>query len=178
MKDLNKNEMILAKDDTIYLRLMTISDTENIVKWRNSPFVMNNFIIREPLTTEMHEDWIRTKVNEGKVVQFIVGELESNKDLGTVYFKDIDEKCEHCEFGIFLSEENAGKGIGYKAAKLAIEYMFNEFGFKYIYLKALEKNAAAIHTYEKCGFKLENRKELVTIAGQEETIVHMVLYGE
>lgn len=144
----------IAEKENIYIRMLTIRDTENILKWRNSPFVSNNFIFRDEITEEMHEDWIRTQVNEGKVIQFIIGDSVDNKEVGSVYFKNIDPRCESAEYGIFLDESAAGKGIGYKASTLAIKYMFDEFDLDYIVLRVLEKNAAAIHLYEKLGFKI------------------------
>lgn len=157
------DNLIIAEENNVYIRLMTIRDTENILKWRNSPFVVNNFLFRETLTEEMHEDWIRTKINEGKVVQFIIGDKSSETEVGSVYFKDIDEKCESCEFGIYMDEAASGKGIGRVASMLAINYMFDEFDFDFINLRVLEKNEHAIHLYEKCGFKNTGESEMVQI---------------
>lgn len=168
--------MKIAQNGEVYIRLLTIQDTDNIIKWRNSPFVKSKFIYREPLTVEMQEDWIRTHINEGKVIQFIIGSGES--EVGSVYFQNIDEKCISAEYGIFMDEAASGKGIGYKASMLAIDYMFKEFGLKYINLRFLDGNDNARHMYEKCGFKLENRTETVVIDDKEVTIRFMILYQE
>lgn len=170
---MNKEDLIVARDGDISLRLMTIADTDKILKWRNSPYVVKNFIFREPITEEMHEDWIRTMVNEGKVVQFICadGEIE----VGSIYYRDIDEKCENAEFGIFMDEAYAGKGLGTRLTKLSLKYMFEEFGFKTISLRVLEKNLQASHIYEKCGFKFLDKNEIAELDGKEETIRFMLL---
>ena len=59
----------------IYLRPMTWEDTDNIVAWRNSDAVRKNFIYQELFTRESHENWIRTMVETGKVVQTIICDL-------------------------------------------------------------------------------------------------------
>ena len=53
----------------IYLRPMTYEDTDDIVAWRNSDSVRKNFIYQALFTRESHENWIRTMVETGKVVQ-------------------------------------------------------------------------------------------------------------
>ena len=59
------------KGEKIRLRLMNGQDTDLIVNWRNNPRVRNNFIYQKPFTREGHENWVRTMVDTGKVVQFI-----------------------------------------------------------------------------------------------------------
>ena len=59
----------------IKLRPITFYDTENILRWRNSSFVKQNFIFRDDLTAEMHISWLKNKVDTGQVVQYIIEEL-------------------------------------------------------------------------------------------------------
>ena len=40
----------------VYLRPITLEDTENIVKWRNTNRVRKNFIYQKPFTKEGHLD--------------------------------------------------------------------------------------------------------------------------
>lgn len=74
----------------IYLRLMTREDTDRIVAWRNSDAVRKNFIYQALFTRESHENWIRTHVETGDVVQMIICDLANDKPLGSVYIRDID----------------------------------------------------------------------------------------
>ena len=143
----------VLKDDVLYIREMTVEDTDMVIGWRNMDFVMANFLYRTKLTREDHLNWIRTKVETGKVRQFIIGLNENFREFGSVYFRDIDNEQKSCEFGIFLGDkEMLGKGYGFRAQKLAMDIALNEMGMEYISLRVLEKNLAAIRTYEKCGF--------------------------
>ena len=111
----------------IYLRLMTREDTDRIVAWRNSDAVRKNFIYQALFTRESHENWIRTHVETGDVVQMIICDLANDKPLGSVYIRDIDRHHNKAEYGIFIGEESArGRGIGTAAAKLMLRYCFEQ----------------------------------------------------
>lgn len=45
----------------IYLRQITVEDTDIVLKWRNDPQVVKNFIYRKPISREEHLDWIIIK---------------------------------------------------------------------------------------------------------------------
>ena len=67
----------------ICLRPMTYEDTDRIVAWRNSDAVRKNFIYQEPFTREGHENWIRTRVETGQVVQMIICDIAGGRPLGS-----------------------------------------------------------------------------------------------
>lgn len=164
----------LMKSDRLYLRKMTVEDTDNILRWRNNPEVVKNFIYRIPVTREDHLNWIKTKVETGLVCQFVVGRIEDGREFGSIYFRDIDRDNLTCEFGIFLGEEDmAGKGYGYEGQKMAMNYAFTVLGMKLVKLRVLEKNAAAIRNYEKCGFKLLDKVDYVGEGPDREKILFM-----
>lgn len=159
----------------IYLRRMTREDTDLIVAWRNSDAVRKNFIYQELFTRESHENWIRTKVETGDVVQMIICDLAANKPLGSVYIRDIDRKHNKAEYGIFIGEASArGRGVGTAAAKLMLCYCFEEEKLHRVYLRAFAENMAAIRSYEKAGFLQEGKlRDDVCIDGEYCDIVWM-----
>lgn len=152
------NNLYAYRDEAagICLRLMNESDTDRIVAWRNSDAVRKNFIYQEPFTREGHENWIRTKVDTGEVVQMIICLLPKMTPVGSVYIRDIDRTHNKAEYGIFIGEPSArGHGIGTAAAKLMLRYCFEEAGLHRVYLRAFATNLQAIVSYEKAGFKRE-----------------------
>ena len=159
----------------IYLRLMTSEDTDRIVAWRNKDAVRKNFIYQEPFTREGHESWIRNQVETGHVVQMIICDAVSDRPLGSVYIRDIDRKNCKAEYGIFIGEEDArGRGVGTAAAKLMLEYCFQEERLHRVYLRAFASNLQAVRSYEKAGFEREGLlKDDVCIDGEYRDIVWM-----
>lgn len=159
----------------IFLRMMTYEDTEDIVRWRNSDAVRKNFIYQALFTKESHENWIRTKVETGDVVQMIICDLATGKGLGSVYIRDIDRHHNKAEYGIFIGEADArGRGVGTAAAKLMLQYCFEEEKLHRVYLRAFATNEQAIRSYEKAGFAREGLlRGDVCIDGQYRDIVWM-----
>ena len=159
----------------VYLRLMTHEDTDRIVAWRNSDAVRKNFIYHALFTRESHENWIRTHVDTGDVVQMIICDLEDDRPLGSVYIRDIDRHHNKAEYGIFIGEASArGRGVGTAAARLMLRYCFTEERLHRVYLRALSDNLQAIRSYEKAGFSREGLlKDDVCIDGEYRDIVWM-----
>lgn len=159
----------------IYLRPMTLEDTEKIVAWRNSDAVRKNFIRQEPFTRESHERWVHTMVETGKVIQTIICELGTDRPLGSVYIRDIDRRHSKAEYGIFIGEPQArGRGIGTAAAKLMLRLCFEEEGLHRVFLRAFADNLQAIRSYEKAGFAREALlRDDVCIGGKYRDIVLM-----
>ncbi|MBR6666097.1 MAG: UDP-4-amino-4,6-dideoxy-N-acetyl-beta-L-altrosamine N-acetyltransferase [Lachnospiraceae bacterium] len=146
------------RDDksVVYLRKMTYEDTDNIVAWRNSDSVRGNFIYQELFTRESHENWIKTMIDTGKVVQMMICECETGRPVGSVYIRDIDPVHQKAEYGIFIGAVDArGKGYGTAAAKLMIRYSFEELKLHRLFLRVYAENLQAIRSYEKAGFVKE-----------------------
>ena len=159
----------------IYLRLMTYDDTEHIVAWRNSDSVRKNFIYQAMFTKESHENWIRTMVETGKVVQMIICMADTDLPIGSVYVRDIDKTHHKAEYGIFIGESKArGRGIGTAAARLMLRYCYEELELHRVYLRAYADNMAAIRSYEKAGFVQEGLlRDDVCIDGVFKDIIWM-----
>ncbi len=159
----------------IYLRPMTYDDTEDIVRWRNSDSVRKRFIYQGFFTKESHENWIRTMVETGKVVQMMICENATDRAVGSVYVRDIDRTHHKAEYGIFIGEESArGKGYGTAAAKLMLRYCFKELLLHRVFLRVYAENSRAIRSYEKAGFEKEAYlRDDVCIDGEYKDIILM-----
>ena len=155
----------------VRLRPIADADTDLIVKWRNTPSVVQNFIFRQTFTPEMHRSWLATKVATGQVVQYIIIDKADDKPVGSVYYRDIDNHNRSAEYGIFIGEESArGKGLGTETAKL-----FTDFGFA----ELLAENTAARRSYEKAGFVQEGVfRDMELLDGQYRDVVFMARLAE
>lgn len=142
-------------NDKLSVRPITMDDTDLIVEWRNKPRVMNNFLIREPITREDHERWMRDKVGSGLVRQFIIIEHTAGGDrpIGSVYVRDIDMDARTAEYGIFIGEDEAlGHGYGNDIVNWAVDYA-RDMGLRTFSLRVLSGNEPAIRSYTQAGFE-------------------------
>lgn len=163
----------MAAGQRVWLRPMTVEDTEKIVAWRNKDFVRKNFIYQEFFTKEGHLSWIRDQVETGHVVQFIIC-LSDGRQIGSVYLRDIDREKGTAEYGIFIGEEDAlGCGYGTETAREALAYAFTELKLQKVFLRFLEDNIGAMKSYEHAGFRLMDRRETVMMEQGERVIRFM-----
>ena len=161
------------------IRKIKKSDTNNILKWRNSKLVMSFFIDRRPLTKEQHYNWLETKVKAGEVAQFIAS--EDGVDFASVYFRNIDKQNNKAEFGIFIGEENfLGKGYGKKISRLAINYAFDELKLNKVYARVLKYNKASYNMFLKLGFHKDAtlRKDVLINGKYYDVYILSVLENE
>ena len=155
-------------------------DTDLIVKWRNTPSVVQNFIFRQIFTPEMHRSWLATKVATGQVVQYIILDNADGKPVGSVYYRDIDNHNRSAEYGIFIGEESArGKGLGTETARLFTGFGFAGLHLHRISLRVLAENAAARRSYEKAGFVQEGVfRDMELLDGAYRDVVFMAKLAE
>ena len=164
----------------VRLRPIADADTDLIVKWRNTPSVVQNFIFRQTFTPEMHRSWLATKVATGQVVQYIIIHKADDKPVGSVYYRDIDNHNRSAEYGIFIGEESArGKGLGTETAKLFTDFGFAELQLHRISLRVLAENTAARRSYEKADFVQEGVfRDMELLDGQYRDVVFMARLAE
>ena len=162
-------EMRVQMDHSVHLRQMTAEDTDRIVAWRNKEFVRKNFIYQEFFTSEGHLAWIKNQVEPGHVVQFIIC-LQDNREIGSVYLRDIDRESGTAEYGIFIGEEDAlGCGDGTEAARQILSYAFHTLALKRVFLRFLSDNIGARRSYMHAGFRMTDKRETVeTLQGARE----------
>lgn len=170
----------MLEGNSIYLVPIGEHDTENIIRWRNSDFVREWFIYQKPLTAEEHMNWLKTVVETGKAVQFIIYVREGNRAVGSVYLRGIDCEHEKAEFGIYIGEKDCvGKSVGAEATELVTAYGFEQLGLHKITLRVLADNERARRSYGKAGFVEEGYlRDEVKLHGTYRDVVFMAKFRE
>ena len=180
MLHLQTTELPVINGEKLSLRPITDADTPDIVRWRNDPEVWKYFLFRERFTPEMHRAWLRDKVDTGRVIQYIIVERASGQSVGSVYFRDVDEKNDAAEYGIFIGEERArNRGFGTETARLFTAFGLDVLRLHRISLKVLGDNAIARRSYEKAGFRTEGVfRDYVKLDGKYTDVVFMARLSE
>lgn len=173
-------DLPVINGEKVSLRPITREDTGLIVAWRNKDSVRRHFIFRQPFTPELHENWLKTKVETGQVIQYIILEKDSGRPLGSVYLRDVDPGNESAEYGIFIGEDDCqGRGIGTETARLLIRFGLDVLKLHRISLRVLGSNLIAQRSYEKAGFTVEGRlRDMVKLDGEFQDVIFMAVVAE
>jgi len=75
--------------------------------------------------------------------------------VGLVELIELDYIHRRGEFQIIIAPHAQGRGYASIATRLAIDYAFSVLNMRKLYLIVDKSNTAAIHVYEKCGFRHE-----------------------
>ena len=142
-----------------------------------------NRLIVECFKTSDISDWAKTEsdVNvrrfvDGKVLSFVEARtyVEMNirqyKKIGygryAVRLKETGNLIGMCgflkenygiDFGYRYSKNSWGKGFGFEAAKVVLNYGFSELGLEKLVGLTAEENSGSIRILEKLGFKLQEK---------------------
>jgi RimJ/RimL family protein N-acetyltransferase len=167
-----KSDLII-KGEQVYLRPITIEDTDLAVKWRNEKVVVENFIYRQPVSRADHLNWLEKKVFKGLVHQFIICMNTDGFPVGSIYLQNFEEDNKKAEWGIYIGEERAyGKGVGTEAARLILDYAFENLGMHKVVSRVLAYNKASIRMNEKAGYVKEAYlKDELFIDGKYEDLI-------
>jgi len=170
--------MTTYKGAQTYIRPITYDDTDLIVKWRNQDNVRRYFFFREDFTEEMHLNWMKTKVETGEVVQFIICNIDDGRPIGCTYYRDIDINNGTAEYGVFLGEENArGHGIGKEVLALTLKYGWEKLGLTKVTSRAILTNDASVQSFLHSGFAIDSVVHDVPCSDGEKTDMVLMSIG-
>ena len=127
---------LLVKD---YLGM--VNDYENV----------NRFIggKKKAFTEEQERTWVREKL-EKKAPVYSMIEKKSGRFIGNIEFMGLTDS--EAELGIAIIGEMQNQGFGTEAVSAMVQYGFDHFGLKRVFLRTNPDNGRAIHVYQKCGF--------------------------
>ncbi len=145
--------------EPVFLRPLERTDTEDIVRWRNSEQVKKNLFTQTDLTPAQHLHYYETVVCSGKCRQYIIVTADdARKAIGTVFLKNIDPAGKTAEFGIFIGEAAyRGKGLSASATRQILKVAFLELLLEEVTLSVVEDNLPARKSYERVGFQETGR---------------------
>ena len=169
----------------IYLRPLTLHDSEQIVKWRNSPKVLSHCMTKAPITLESHLTFYNNNILTGKYKQYIVERVEEDLGLAaypiaTVYLKDLDYFNKRCELCVFTSNDKEWIDESQRIAiKMLIDKAFSEFGMHKVYTYAFYRNADEVELLKGAGFSVETilKDEAINENGEYEDIVRLTIFN-
>jgi RimJ/RimL family protein N-acetyltransferase len=166
----------------VRIRAIEKTDIDEIMKWVNDREVMDNLIMRYPVSRYQEEKWIEKALddpNPGNKVFAL--ETKDGVYLGGIGLHRIDWENRNAEAGIVIGKkEYWNKGYGTDAMFTILDFAFSRMNLHRVYLKVYDFNLRGIKSYEKCGFRKEGvlRHDLYVNGEYHDSIIMGILKEE
>ena len=168
----------------IFLRPVTVDDSNMIAKWRNSPNVRNHCFSKRLITEETNKIFFHQFVETGKYKQFIVNRIDDDfgvvsYPIASVYLKDIDLDNLRCELCVFTSDDEEWNSESQICAiDMLVDKAFNEYGIRKIYSYVFKRNNDEVALLKNAGFVEESilYREAIDLEGNEADIVRLCVF--
>lgn len=142
----------------LYLRPIEMNDADGeYPTWLNNPDVCRyNSHGDVTYTREMAQNYIASVTDNPAYTVFAICLQNSNRHVGNISLQQISIKHRNAEFAILIGEPSVyGKGIGYEAGKLLLDYAFNTLNLHRIYCGTHAQNVGMQHLALKLGMHEE-----------------------
>jgi diamine N-acetyltransferase len=149
-----KENMVIERNQRMLLRPLERSDLHFVHGLNNNAKIMR-YWFEEPYETfsELSQLYDR-HVHDLRERRFVVVDSDG-RTIGLTELIELDYIHRRGEFVIIIAPEAQGHGFATGATELASDYAFSVLNLRKLYLIVDVSNAAAIHIYEKCGFRRE-----------------------
>ncbi|UCB51702.1 MAG: GNAT family N-acetyltransferase [Candidatus Zixiibacteriota bacterium] len=166
----------------VRIRAIEKTDIDEIMKWVNDREVMDNLIMRYPVSRYQEEKWIEKALDDPNPRNKVFAlETKDGVYLGGIGLHRIDWENRSAEVGIVIgNKEYWNKGYGSDSMMTLLEFAFDRMNLHRVYLKVYDFNLRGIKSYEKCGFRREGvlRHDLYVNGEYHDSIIMGILRDE
>ena len=126
---------------------------ELIYHWRNDSFIRNVMYNSEVIKWEKHVQWFQSAIKDE--TRFIKILYYKNTPCGVANFKITNKDFNIGEWGFYIGEKNAPKGIGKILAYKMLSYLFEDLKIRKVCAEVLDYNEVSLNFHLKVGFQQE-----------------------
>lgn len=151
----------MLKGNKVILRPVRKSDVQHLLKWLGDSEVTKYLLTYMPVTEIVAEKIVEGDLSDEKKASFAIDVIEDDngKTIGMITLGDIHPKDHKASFAIAIGEtEYWGKGYGSEAARLLINYGFEQLNLHRIDTEVFASNERSLRMCRSIGFKEEGRK--------------------
>jgi diamine N-acetyltransferase len=146
--------MTIERDTSLTLRPLERQDLRFVHEVNNNAKIMR-YWFEEPYETFSELSQLYDQhVHDQRERRFVAIDNDG-ETVGVAELIELDYIDRRGEFQIIIAPQTQGRGYATIATRLAVDYAFSVLNLRKIYLIVDKSNAAAIHVYEKCGFRHE-----------------------
>ena len=133
---------------SIKLRPATIADSQQVLKWRNDPHIVNLGLTGKTVSLEEHANWFKKTLASEQRLIFIV--MHETIPIGQIRFDYLGS--EQCEISIYLAKAYTRRGFGSIAIQNACERIFSLWDVNQIIATIKRNNYPSHSSFQKVGF--------------------------
>lgn len=146
--------MITGKN--IRLRAPEPNDVDLLYDWENNRELWQVSNTLAPISRFVLEQYIlnaHLDIHQTKQVRLMIDNISTGKTIGAIDLFDFEPTHRRIGAGIFVAENERGKGQASEALDLVIDYCFNNLMVKQIYCNITADNEQSINLFEQKGFR-------------------------
>jgi RimJ/RimL family protein N-acetyltransferase len=165
--------------ENIYLSPSNIDNIHLYTKWMNDPQLRKYARYDIPQTVEeVKKKFEPTKEEVKRNIFFEIWHKKDNKLIGYVCFIRIDWFTRNAHIFYLIGDTDYwGQNFATEAAKLVVNYGFNELNLHKITARTFSQNKASLRVAEKIGFKYDiTLKQEAYIDGEYVDALHYVIF--
>lgn len=147
--------------ERVYLRPIELSDADGAYPtWLNDPEVCRYNAHGDTLyTKEMAQSYIKSVSENPSVTVFAICLREDDRHVGNIALQQISLKNSNAELAILIGDPSVyGKGIGYEAGELLVDYAFSTLKLHRLYCGTHSENIGMQKLALKLGMSQEGRR--------------------
>ncbi len=147
--------------ERVRLRALERDDLKQVVGWFNDPATRAQLARSSPLSLAEEERWFDALLRSTTEVAF---GIEVTVDgvprlIGSCGVNRIDWRHRNAVVGIVIGDvKDRGHGYGTEAMATLVRHCVHDLGLYRVELEVLSDNAAALASYERCGFVVEGTR--------------------
>jgi [ribosomal protein S5]-alanine N-acetyltransferase len=147
--------------ERVYLRPLELSDADgDYPSWFNDAEVCRYNSHGDTLyTREMAQSYIKGVIDNPNTVVFAICLHDNDRHVGNISLQQISARNRNAELAILIGEPSVyGKGIGYEAGKLLVDYAFGILNLHRLYCGTHAENISMQKLALKLGMREEGRR--------------------
>ena len=140
---------------SVLVRHAALSDSVDILTWRNDAVTRKMSRNSEPVSAIQHEQWFENAIkSEQKFVLICEDHSDRNSKLGMIRF-DLYDSSDEAEVSINLNPEFRGRGFAKICLSSGMDYFRSQCPqITKIYAEVRLENNVSLHLFESLGFKV------------------------
>lgn len=132
------------------LRDINYNDLPLIFNWRNQENIRSVMLNNSPIDWLQHLDWFNKYEKDTNTLSKVF--YYNDIPYGVLNIKGLSNEIRCCEWGFYIGERKAPKGLGTLLGYTSLNYIFDELEFDEIKGQVVDTNHKSIKFHEKLGF--------------------------